>query len=258
MPTAGDIYYTTSNLGKAGSTPLVLIHGAGGSQMGWHLHLRRLPGVNVIALDLPGHGKSSGEGKQSIRDYARTISQFLLQANIFQCVLVGHSLGGMIALQTTIDYPDQVLGTMILSASAECPIPVEIIQGLLNPLLYSTSIDWLVERLSGGSAGARWVEATRKAVSQTRTGVLYGDLTACHKANLNKHLPDINNPVWICSGENDRFFPPRAARTMAGRIGNAQYFGILGAGHLLPLEKPDEIAGLLYKFLFELTGERFC
>lgn len=256
MPTAGDIYYTTSNLGKAGSPPLVLIHGAGGSQMGWHLHLRRLPGVNVIALDLPGHGKSSGEGKQSIRDYARSISQFLLQAKVYQCILVGHSLGGMIALQTTIDYPDQVLGTMVVSASAECPIPEEVIQGLLNPLLHSGSMDWLVERLAGGSAGTRWVDATRRAVSQTRTGVLYGDLTACHKANLNKELHKIKTPVWVCAGEHDRFFPPRAARVMAGRIGDARYFGIHGAGHLIPLEKPDEIAGLLYKFLFEITGEQ--
>lgn len=224
--------------------------------MGWHLHIRRLPGVNVIALDLPGHGKSSGEGKQNIRDYARSVSKFLLQANVYQCILAGHSLGGMIALQTAIDFPDQVLGTMVVSASAECPIPAEVINGLLNPLLYPGSMDWLVERLAGGSEGSRWVEATRKAVSQTRTGVLYGDLTACHKANLNQSLHQIQTPVWVCSGEKDRFFPPRAARVMAGRIGNARYFEIRGAGHLVPLEKPDELAGLLYKFIFEVTGEQ--
>lgn len=254
MPTAGNIYYTTSNLGKAGSVPLVLIHGAGGSQLGWSLHLRRLPGLNVIALDLPGHGKSAGEGKQSLQDYARCVADFLLDVKVFQGILVGHSLGGMIALQTTVDYPDQVLGTLVVSASAECPIPLDIVQGLLNPLLYPGSMGWLVERLAGGSPDRRWVEATRRAVSQTRTGVLYGDLIACHKANLNRHLEKIKTPVWVCAGEHDRFFPTRAARALANRIAVGRYFGIREAGHLLPLEKPEELAEIIHRFAAELTG----
>ncbi len=248
MPHAAGCYYQHSPLGKAGGLPLLLVHGAGGSSLGWHTHLRRMPDRTVFTIDLPGHGKSEGEGCHSVADYARVILDFIQEMGIYKLILVGHSLGGMIALQTVLTDPDRIAGLILVSSSLECPIPVEITQGLLNPITYRQSIDWLVERLAGSGTDLRWVNATRQAVEQTRRGVLYGDLLACRSADFNREIQQIQTPTLICYSEMDRFFPARSSRRMAKMIPDARLECIAGAGHLIPLEKPDELAVIINQF----------
>ena len=65
MPTAGKLFYFASKQGAAAKPAVVLIHGAGGDHLHWPYNLRRLNNHRVFAPDLPGHGKSSGLGKQS-------------------------------------------------------------------------------------------------------------------------------------------------------------------------------------------------
>ncbi len=249
MPHAAGCYYNYSPLGKASNPPFLFIHGAGGSSLGWHTRLRRMPERTVFALDLPGHGKSEGEGCQSLISYAQVILDFIQAVGVYKTILVGHSLGGMIALQTALLSPDRVAGLVVVSSSTECPIPQEIIQDLLNPITYKQSMDWLVERLVGSSTDRKWVDATRQAVEQTRRGVLYGDLLACHSSDLSRQIQNILTPTLICSGDMDRFFPPRASRKMAKVIPGARLECIPGAGHLIPLEKPDELAVAINQFV---------
>ncbi len=111
MPHAAGCYYNYSPLGKASNPPLLFIHGAGGSSLGWHTRLRRMPERTVYALDLPGHGKSEGEGCQSLIAYARVILDFMQAVGVYKTILIGHSLGGMIALQTALLSPDRVAGS---------------------------------------------------------------------------------------------------------------------------------------------------
>ena len=207
-----------------------------------------MPDKTVYAIDLPGHGKSEGEGYHSVADYARVILDFIQEMGIYKLILVGHSLGGMIAIQTVLNVPDRIAGLVLVSSSLDCPIPAEITQGLLNPITYQQSIDWLVERLAGSESDRRWVDATRQAVEQTRRGVLYGDLLACRATDFNREIQQILTPTLICYSEMDRFFPARSSRRMAKMIPNAKLECIAGAGHLIPLEKPDELAVLINQF----------
>ncbi len=251
MPVAAGMYYSASELGKQGSLPLILIHGAGGNYMGWHNHIRRMNGWNVYAVDLPGHGKSGGEGRQSISAYAGIILQFMHELGFYQAALVGHSMGAMIALETAVQQPNQIPCLVLVSSAAFCPLPDQVIQGLLNPLTRPKSMNWLFEHLAGGDDDTRWVESTLKTLLQTRQGVLYGDLMACQSADLFPQLGKISARTLICYGEKDAFFTPQASRQMAKHILAAQSISFANTGHLLPLVRPDELTDSIQRFLAE-------
>src|SRR3990172_12606243 len=98
MPFKAGFYYSLHEGGKRDQKPVILIHGAGSSHLIWPAEIRRLAGHTVIALDLPGHGRSNGVGIQSVGDYTAAIIEFLAATKIFHSAFVGHSLGGAIAL----------------------------------------------------------------------------------------------------------------------------------------------------------------
>lgn len=252
MPLSAGMYYSASELGPPGSQPILLIHGAGGSYLGWNNRLRRIPGYTIYSLDLPGHGKSPGEGRQSISAYAHDIIQFMQTMGIYQATLVGHSLGGMIALQAVLNAPERFPRLVMVNSAASCPIPLDVIQGLLNPLTGDLSFSWLADRLAGPEGESKWVKATRMAVEQTRRGVLYGDLIACQQADLKIELWRVRAKTLICYGEKDRFFAPAASRQLAAAIRHAKTVGFADAGHLLPLEHPDALIDEILRFLNEL------
>ena len=118
---------------------MILIHGAGGSSLGWHSLLRRMPGIKVIAPDLPGHGKSDGAGRQSINDYACDIYDLIHALKLPRVILAGHSMGGAVAIQTALIAPERVSGLIVVSSGTVCNIPEEIVHSLSNPEMMGTS-----------------------------------------------------------------------------------------------------------------------
>jgi pimeloyl-ACP methyl ester carboxylesterase len=225
-----------------------MIHGAGGSNLGWHTLLRRLPGMKVITPDLPGHGKSSGAGRQSINDYACDIYDLIHALKLPRVILAGHSMGGAIAIQTAIIAPERVIGLIVVSSGAVCNIPEEIVQSLSNPEMMRKAADWLCAKLRSPQDGQKWVDQTRQALMKTRQGILYGDLYACLHTNLEDECSNIHVPTLVCSGKQDRFIPPAYSRHLAELIPGAKFETIDG-GHLLPLEKPEELVILFQEFL---------
>lgn len=227
---------------------MILIHGAGGSSLGWHTLLRRMPGIKVIAPDLPGHGKSEGAGRQSINDYACDIYDLIHALKLPRVILAGHSMGGAIAIQTALLAPERVIGLIVVSSGAVCNIPEEIVHSLSNPEMMKRAVDWLCEKLRSPQDGQKWVDLTRQALLKTRQGILYGDLYAFLHTNLEAECGNIHVPTLVCTGKQDRFIPPAYARHLAELIPGAK-FKSLDGGHLLPLERPEELVGLFQEYV---------
>ena len=107
--------YLTGDMGFLdGRANLVMVHGAGGNAMIWQNQIRFLDkDLNVLALDLPGHGKSKGEGYNSIQEYAQWLGDIL--RNIFDepIFLMGHSMGGAIVQEAAFTYPDILKGIIL-------------------------------------------------------------------------------------------------------------------------------------------------
>jgi pimeloyl-ACP methyl ester carboxylesterase len=115
MPLSAGLYYFHHEGGSAGKPPMVLLHGAGGDYLVWPPEIRRLPGIRVYALDLPGHGKSGGPGCQSVEDYARAVVGLMDAVGLWRAAFVGHSMGGAIALTLALDFPERTAGLGLVS-----------------------------------------------------------------------------------------------------------------------------------------------
>lgn len=252
MPFKDGFYYSLHEGGQANQKPVILIHGAGSSHLMWPVEIRRLPGHTVIALDLPGHGHSRGVGCQSIGDYTAAVTEFLASQGIFQAAFVGHSMGGAIALQLALDFPQHVIGIGVLSAGANFNLPAEMIAYLSSPATASAGIQLLHKRLSNSPAPAAGLTPGIKAMTAARASVLYNDWLACSRFDFCTAAARITTPAYVACGSADRLTPPAQSQYLSELLPIARLEVIHGAGHVLPLEQPQALANGLRHFLDDL------
>ena len=233
--------------------PVVLIHGAGSSHLVWPVAIRRLKGYRVLALDLPGHGKSEGVALHAVGEYARVVEAFLSSLDIYKTVLVGHSLGGAVALELCLSSPKRVAGLGLISSGARLSMSPEILEALSTPATFAQAYTLLEKRLFGQQVKAEVVEKTLAMLHAVRPGVLYGDWSACEQFDCCDRVSQITCPAWVAVGIEDRLTPVYYSRYLAEQIGEAELELYRGAGHMLLLEKPHQLANGLARFLSRVT-----
>ena len=250
MPTSGEIYfhlYEGSNPGQ--KPPLVLIHGAAGDHLYWPSEIRRLPGSRVYALDLPGHGKSGGRGRQSIESYASAVQAWLTGIGVHSAVFAGHSMGSAIALSLALEHPESAAGLVLLGAGARLRVSPEIMSFAESPTTYLSAVKLVVDWSFSTQTSARLKELAGKRMAAARASVLYGDFRACNEFDVSALLTSISQPTLVVTGEDDRMTPLRYAQYLAEQIPGAQLAVIPEAGHMLQLEKPRQVAEVMREFL---------
>ena len=247
MPSAAGLYYF-ANAADNSTRPLaILIHGAGGTHLNWPPQVRRLGGQRIYALDLPGHGRSEGAGRQLISEYATDLVGFMDSIQLPAAVIVGHSMGAAIALALALEHPDKVLGLCLLGASARLRVSPVILQRAGNPSTFSSAVQMVTEYSYSQRANPRLKELGGRRMAETRPSVFYGDFLACESFDVLADLPRIQAPTLILASEEDRMTPLHYARTLQENIPGAGLHLVPGAGHMLMLEQPAIVA-------FELAG----
>lgn len=229
--------------------PLVLIHGVGGDHLSWPPEIRRLAGVRVFTLDLPGHGKSKGPGLQSVDDYAESVIGFMNAADLSRAVFVGHALGGAIALRLAIDHPQWVAGIGLIATGARLPVAAEILENAANSATISLAVQSLQELMITPLTEKLVRDQAYKQLSSIRPSLVHGDLYACDHFDVTSCLDIIHSPVLVICGTSDQLTPRRFSDNLAQKIPGAALQTIDGAGHLVMLEQPHRVAGLLSVFL---------
>ena len=112
---------------------IVFIHGAGGSSAFWAAQVQGLDArVNTVALDLPGHGRSGGNGKTKIEDYVRAVIDFIEQVDMPTPIPCGLSMGGAITQQLLLDCPDQFKAGILISTGAKLKVAAAIFEAIEN------------------------------------------------------------------------------------------------------------------------------
>jgi len=249
MPFAAGIHYFLHEGGRPSKPPLVLIHGAGGDHLSWPPEMRRLAGVRIFTLDLPGHGKSEGPGRQSVADYADSVVGFMNGAGLSRAVFVGHALGGAIALTLALDHPERVAGIGLISSGPCLPIASSVLENAANPATFILAVQSLQE-LMRIPQSAKYLKAQNfRHLSSIRPTLFHGDLRACDQFDVTPRLETIRTPVLVLYGTDDQLTPRRYSENLAGQIPGAALQTIDGAGHLVMLEQPRRVAGLLSVFL---------
>ncbi len=251
MPLNADIYYHVYQEGE--QLPVILIHGAGGNHLYWPAEIRRLAGYQVIALDLPGHGKSGGRGQQSIRAYAEQIMQWAQALHLPRAVVVGHSMGGAIALELGLKYPEQVLGLCLVGTSARLRVSPQILEESAHTTTYQRAIETIIEWSFSPSSPQRLKELAAQRMVETRQTVLNGDFLACQGFDVSERLAEIQLPALVICGEQDKMTPVRHVQFLADHLPQGRLEIVPGAGHMVMLEQPLLVAALLREFLSHLS-----
>jgi len=250
MPIVKDTYYHHySEKGESRRPPVILIHGAGGTHLSWPPDIRRLPGFQVFALDLPGHGKSGGRGYQSIGDYAQAIIEWLEVIGIYSASFIGHSMGSAIALTITLNYPEHVKGVGVISGGAQLRVNPELLERLCNPTTIRTTIERIASLSFGAKTPKKLIDQTINRMDETRPSVLYGDFLACNSFDVIGQIAQINLPTLIICGSEDRMTPIRYAQYLASNIPKADIRTVMDSGHMVMLEQPQVVAKFLSDFL---------
>ncbi len=249
MPTVSGIHYFLHEGGVPKKVPLVLIHGAGGDHLSWPPEIRRLAGARVFTLDLPGHGKSKGPGLQSVGDYAESVIEFMNAAELSRAAFIGHGLGGAIALTLAINHPQVVAGMGLIATGARLPIDAEVLENAANPATFILAVQSLLELMNTPPTAKSVKDQAYKQLSSIRPTLFQGDLCASDQFDVTNYIDDIQSPVLVVCGTSDQLTPRRFSENLAEKILGAALQTVDGAGHLVMLEQPRRVAGLLSVFL---------
>jgi pimeloyl-ACP methyl ester carboxylesterase len=253
MPYAGQIHYRGSISNSSGRVPLILIHGAGGSYLHWPPEIRHHAGGDILAIDLPGHGASSGEGMQSIAAYARVVHQFALDMGLEQVVLAGHSMGSAVALQVSLDHPDRVSGVILVGSGAKLRVHPQLLEYCASAETYPQVVSQVLDWSFSPEVDQKLVNLAGQRMAEVPPGVMLSDFTACNAFDIREQVGEINPPTLIICGEDDRMTPVWFSQYLAGEIEGSRLEVIPGAGHMVMLEKAEIVAGLVFDFLDQIT-----
>jgi len=242
----GDLFYTVSR-GPAAGPALVLVHGAGGTRLHWPAALRRLPGATVYTLDLPGHGRSARPGRDTVEAYADAVVAFLDTAGIERAVVVGHSMGGAVAMTLALDFADRMDGLILVATGARLRVAPAILDGIHSDFVGTAE---LITRFAWATGTPRRLtNLGQQALLETSPDVLLGDFTACDRFDVMERLGEITAPTLVIEGSADQLTTVKYARFLAEHISSAHLAVIDGAGHMVMLEQPAEVARAVQDFL---------
>jgi pimeloyl-ACP methyl ester carboxylesterase len=259
--------------------PLVLLHGIMLSSALWVHQLRDLaPHHRVIAIDLRGHGQSlpgsTGSGIPILAADVRTVLETL---GVEHAVLVGHSMGGMVALQLAVDLPvaerRRRLAGIVLTSTTAGPFatlpgwtgvvrttgPVTARALLLGErwgakALPSRDLRWWLTRLGFGAdapaAQVRFVEALHRGTPARTLADLIGSVATF---DLSSDLGSLDLPVLVVVGSHDKLTAPRLARRMAAALPEAQLVELPRCGHMPMLERRYEFSRLVDEFTAKIS-----
>ncbi len=254
-----EIYaYSASRAFDASLPTIVFVHGAACDHSVWALQSRYFAhhGANVLAVDLPGHGRSDGPALSSVRAIADWIVALLDALGVERAALVGHSLGSLAVLDAAGRHVSRVSKLALLATS----VPMQVAEVLLaaaktdDHLAYELITGWSygdAHQFGGNAQPGVWMTGNGlRLMERTRQGVLYVDLRACQEYDDGLAVAaGIRCPVLVLAGQRDNMTPPRFAQTLIAALEEKRVLTIPGCGHMLMTEAPDAVLDALRAFL---------
>ena len=251
----GDRMVRVRDEGEGSKSPLVCVHGAGSSSVIFMDLVRRLsPRRRVVAPDLPGHGQSDRwhpPAEMTIEHYRDAVGTVCAELGIAKAVLLGHSLGGLVALAAAAAWPERVAGLVLVNSAARIEVA-------------PTVLDWLrsdFPRFGKRFSRLAWSPATPLDVIE-RWGavaltadqeVTEADFLAAGRFDGAALCPAVKAPTLVLAGADDLLTPPEAGKALGRAITGARTIVVPEAGHMLAQERPETFFAELEAFLLTAT-----
>ncbi|MEZ5652319.1 MAG: alpha/beta hydrolase [Burkholderiaceae bacterium] len=249
---------------------LVFIHGAQNDHSVWILQSRYLAhhGWRVLAVDLPGHGRSEGSPLPDIDRAAQWVRALLDAAEAPAAVLCGHSMGSLIALAAGAAMPERTLGVALVGSAWPMRVSDALLEAAAND--ESRAIEMILGWSHFGlhhppghpGPGFSIYHQNRRLMQRQAPGTLLNDLRACHDWRGGEQAArSLRAPTLIVSGSNDLMTPPRAADTIGAVLAqegsacpSVVRHVLPDCGHNLMAEQPAALLSALRDWLAGLPG----
>lgn len=238
-------------------TPMLLLHGIGGRAALWAASVAALAPRRVIAMDMPGYDgtRPALESFDALADAAVALldAQGLAQADV-----VGHSLGGMIALEMALRHPARLRRLVVVASSPafgsrDPAFRESFLAARQKPLDEGIGMAGvaasLVPGMLGPDADPAAAPAAMAAMASVDEAAYRTTLATLTGFDRRADLPRVTQPTLLIAGEADQTAPPRGMARMAEAMPDARLLVIPGVGHLLPLEAPAAFHTALHEFL---------
>lgn len=223
-------------------TPLVLLHSAGATPAIWDGVRRHLKGIPVLAPPLPGR-LGVGEPTDDVARHAAAVVSAMDEAGVSRATIAGHSLGGGVALWLALNEPARVAALGLVSTGARLRVRPEALAAL--PAGLADAAPLMAAANFPPGARPELVEARSRAYLEVGGATVLADMTACDRFDVLDRLWEVRCRTQVLVGAADVLTPPKYAHAMAERISAARIVEYPGAGHMLPVERPREVAGEL-------------
>ena len=253
----------------AGDTVVFLLHGVGGGKAAWAPAMKALVGAGfrAVAWDMPGYGASPAIVPYDNTGLARALERLIDvidagavtdKGGVRRNILLGHSMGGMIAQEAVALFPQKIHG-LILSGTAPAfgqpggEWQQQFLHSRFAPLDAGCGMAGLAPELARGMMAPDASEAAMAQavaiMARVPEATYRAALAAIVSFNRRDHLAKITVPTLCLSGEHDKNAAPFVMEKMAARIPGAEYLCLAGAGHIANMEKPAEFNAAVLDFL---------
>ena len=265
---------------------VVFLHGSALRTDLWHYQMKAFPGRRLIFMDMRGHGLSQPVGTEeySMKTLARDLEKVVETCGLDEVVAVGHSVGGMVALQYAYERSDllgdKIKGVALVNTTYRPPVEtvaggaalarferltrrpfdalgsqshrVDRLRKVMKP---SDALFWTVSFSAfGPGASAKQVDFTYDMVAETPSDTIFNLFKAYRGFDVTDHLGDITVPILIISGTHDRICLSEASEHMAAELPKAQLELFDDCGHMTMLEEHDRFNSVLETFLSDTLG----
>lgn len=241
---------------------VVLLHGwSAFKEIWWSTMLALAPHARVYAPDMPGHGDTPLQGSVRMGHIAERVGRFCAARGLGEIALVGHSMGGNVALELALARPDMVRRLALADPAAE-PAGMPLYTrsyldrsrgwaALRASLALARPLSQVGGRVPHNHSGGIVLPALRRVSYWARhdADALRALLDGLFANPIGPRLAEVRQPTLVISGEFDPLVPPALSRRVAQAIPGARYAVIRGAAHTPMDERPREFARVLLEFL---------
>lgn len=250
--------YTGTRLQRPDAPTVLFLHGAAQDHSVWGLQSRYFAhhGWNVLAVDLPGHGRSEGMALSSVEGIASWLIDVMDAAGAQHAALVGHSMGALATLECAARHPERVTRIALLGPA----VPMQVSDELLEAA--RTEEHAAYEMINGWSFGVRgtfggnawpgvWMAGNAlRLLERCGPGVLATDLDACRQYTGGlAAAAAVRCPALVILGGRDLMAPARSASALLETLPRREVVRLEHSGHSLMAEEPDAVLDALRQFL---------
>lgn len=238
--------------------PIVFIHGAGNDHSVWQMPARYFAyhGRSVLAVDLPGHGRSDGNPIATVEGLAAWIVKLADTLAMEKLSLVGHSLGALVALAAAASMPERMISLALLGVAARMPVHPDLLDAARRN--DHRAIDLITtwgfshaSQFGGNRVPGMWMTGGgTRLLERIPDGVLGNDLAACDGFDGASELARrVTCPTLFLLGARDQMIPAKNGRELAQRISGAKTVVLSDCGHSMLSERPNETLDALREVL---------